>query len=320
MALTVQPQIWGDWVVTEMVKIANIVTSPYIEFDTGVSIKEGEILLRIPKLKSLDVIGDDVRVTKTTQLTPNELEDYAELAPILRTGNAIQVTDVEIVSKGIDPLQALAPQIAQYNINQIQKKVKAVFVGVFASALATSHTYNASGIGDGKIDAGPIEDALQSVLGETSEGMTAMIMHSKVAADLKKKGLTYTILAPVFTDGLLTQGQIPTYWGKRIIVNDTICAPFTVDNVTYYPTYILGGQPAYVGFQKALNIYSDFDPSVGGGTNKLYWYSHFAVGFRGVSFSAGIDNPTTAQLATGSNWTKVAPDDKLIRVVRLITK
>jgi len=103
-------------------------------------------------------------------------------------------------------------------------------------------------------------------------------------------------------------------------VNDTICAPFTVDSVTYYPTYILGGQPAYVGFQKALNIYSDFDPSVGGGTNKLYWYSHFAVGFRGVSFSAGIDNPTTAQLATGSNWTKVAPDDKLIRVVRLITK
>jgi len=320
MALSVQPQIWSDWVVTEMVQIANILLSPYVEFDTGASIKPGDILLRIPKLKSLDVIGDDVRVTKTTTLTPNELEDYLELAPIIRTGNAIQITDVEIISKGIDPLQSLAPQIARYNINQIQKKVKAVFDGVFASALATSHTYNASGSGDGKIDAGPIEDALQSVLGETSEEMTGMIMHSKVAADLKKKGLTWTILAPVFSDGLITKGQIPTYWGKRIIVNDTICSPWTEEGVTYYPTYILGGQPVYVGYQKALNIYSDFDPATGGGTNKLFWYTHYAIGFRGVSFSGAIDNPTLQQLATGNNWTKVAPDDRLIRVVRLITK
>jgi hypothetical protein len=44
------------------------------------------------------------------------------------------------------------------------------------------------------------------------------------------------------------------------------------------------------------------------------------LGFRGVSFTAGIDNPTTTELAKGSNWTKVAPDNKLIRIVRLITK
>lgn len=320
MALTIIPQVWSDWVVTEMVNLANVITSPYVEFDPNAVIQEKDILYRIPKFKSLDVIGDDVRITPTTTITPQNLEDYTEIAPIVRRGNGIQVSDVEIIERGVDPLRLLAPQIAQYNLRQMQKLVKAVIDGVFASALASSHTYDNRNNGDGKIDAGPIEDAVQSVLGETAEILTGLILHSKVAADLKKKGLTYTAFAPVFSDGLITNGQIPMYWGKRIIVNDTICAPYDDNGVTTYPVYLLAGTPVYVGWQKALNIYSDFDPSTGGGLNKIFWYAHYAIGFRGVSFTANINNPTAAQLATGSNWTKVAPDNKLIPVVRLLVK
>ncbi|MCX7909593.1 MAG: major capsid protein [Ignavibacteria bacterium] len=320
MALTIAQPVWSDWIVTEMVNLNNIISSPYVEFDPNVILAERGPSIRIPKLKSLDAIGDDERITSSTTLTPKALEDYVEIAPIIRRGNAISITDVEILTSGVDPLKLLAPQIAQYNIRQIQRPIKSVINGVFAVALASSHTYDNRSNGDGKIDVGPIEDAVQSVLGETADSLTGLILHSKVAADLKKKSLTNSILAPVFNDGLITTGVVLTYWGKRIIVNDTICAPFTEDGVVTYPSYLLAGTPVYVGWQKSLNIYTDFDPATGGGTNKIFWYAHYAIGFRGVSFNGNIENPTDAQLADGSNWTKVAPDNKLIRVVRLLTK
>jgi hypothetical protein len=317
MALTIIPQVWSDWVTTEMLNVSNIVLSPYVEFDPIGRRIEKDILMRIPKFKSLDILGDDEVITSSTTLSPSALEDYSELAPIVRRGKAVAVTDVEIQERGVDPLTLLAPQIAQRNLKQMQKVLKAVIDGVFAGPLATSHTYDISGAADPKIDAGPIEDALQTILGEVGSNFNAMIMHSKVAADLKKKGLTYTAFAPTYTDGLITNGEILTYWGKKIIVNDTICAPFGTQ--PKYPTYLIAGTPFYIGWQKELTINNQFNPAVGGGRNEIYWYAHYAVGMRGVSFTAGINNPTNTQLALATSWTKVAPDDKLIPIVRLVT-
>jgi hypothetical protein len=73
---------------------------------------------------------------------------------------------------------------------------------------------------------------------------------------------------------------------------------------------------------KAGNIYLELsrDAKAAGGTDEVITRVSCMVHTPGVAYAdAAPENPTLAQLATGSNWTKVAPD-KLIKVAELKTQ
>jgi len=62
------------------------------------------------------------------------------------------------------------------------------------------------------------------------------------------------------------------------------------------------------------------DAKQAGGTDEIITRVSCMVHTPGVAWAdAAPENPTLAQLATGSNWSKVAPD-KLIRVAELKTE
>lgn len=319
MALTVVPELWAAWVIAAMQNQNNILNEGLVLLDTNSEISKGDHFRRVPRLKSLDSIGDDdVRVTKTTTIVPNALSDQEEIGVVLHYGNGISETDLDKMARGQSALQALTPQIAQRILKQQQKRLAAVTTGCFTTALVASHSLDVSGDGTGLINAAAILDAEQ-LLGESKVLLNTITMHSKVQNDLVKEGLIVYVAASAFGDQIVTTGTIPTFMGKRVKINDTLCAPYVEETVTKYPSYITGGQPWYVGVQKAMRIESQRKADVGGGTDELYWYVDYQPHLIGMSWNENIPNPTDAQLKTGANWTKIAEDHELT-IIRLVTK
>jgi hypothetical protein len=135
-----------------------------------------------------------------------------------------------------------------------------------------------------------------------------IILHSIKYAQFVKDGFIKYIDAGEYGSNMLYKGTIPTYLGKKVVINDTLCASFTDGAATKYPTYLVKGQPWYLGYQKTLNVKYDEDILTGGGKQELAWYTHFLPHVRGVSYTSATANPTTANLATASSWTQKAQD------------
>ena len=63
------------------------------------------------------------------------------------------------------------------------------------------------------------------------------------------------------------------------------------------------------------------DSATAGGVDGLIFRMSVLVHIPGVQWNGTVaSNPTDAQLATGANWTKIAPDDKLIKLVQYKSK
>ena len=69
-----------------------------------------------------------------------------------------------------------------------------------------------------------------------------------------------------------------------------------------------------------INLELSRDSKTAGGTDEIITRVSCMVHTPGVAWEAAApENPTLAQLATGSNWAKVAPD-KLIKIAELKTQ
>ncbi len=142
--------------------------------------------------------------------------------------------------------------------------------------------------------------------------MDSIVVHSKIYADAVNLGMVTYINAGTFGEKVLVSGDIPIIAGKRVVIDDTLCAIET----TKYPSYIIAGQPWYLGFQRNVRIDTDKDILTAGGKNIIAWYVDFAPHIKGVGY-AGAVNPTTATLETGASWTKKA-ENRNIKIVKLI--
>jgi hypothetical protein len=201
----------------------------------------------------------------------------------------------------------------------VQTFLAGILTGLFTTSgcLLTTHSYDGS---VGTISPDTILDGLQSLLGEVGlTEMDTMICHSKVYNDLLKANLISMIQAPVFLNNVITQGTIPTYVGKRVWVNDTLCAVISGSPDTY-PTYVFKGQPFHLSYQQEMEIIPYKDELTAGGKQYIIWRYSYAPGFFGVSYTGSTSNPTAANLATANNWTKKASADKLIPFIRIVTQ
>ena len=145
--------------------------------------------------------------------------------------------------------------------------------------------------------------------------LTAIIMHSATEAALKKQDLIEYI--PASTNGT---DRIPTFLGKRVIVDDGV--PFDTGMgvcVTYLfgPGAIAYGEGNPVGF-----VPTETDRDSLAGEDYLVNRRTFILHPRGVRFtSANVVGvaPSNTELADGDNWTRVF-EPKAIRIVKFVHK
>ena len=166
-------------------------------------------------------------------------------------------------------------------------------------------------------------------LGDWHRMLNIILMHSKVHGDAVTNNLITFPAGPVGNSTFVTgnPGQI---LGLMPFADDDLTATAGV-----YSTF-LGGRGSMVyklrnrpgsamsnkNVIKTGGIYLELtrDAKQAGGTDEIITRVSCMVHTPGVAYAdAAPENPTLAQLATGSNWSKVAPD-KLIKVAELKTQ
>lgn len=291
----------------------NMISLGVVQVENNSPLTAGSDHLKMPISSYLE-LGSLERITASTTLTPQTLSDKVEYATVVHRGDSFEEVEFNNILRGTNAIQQVSGQIAEVVARDIQTVFNSAIAGVFASA-----TMPASKILDaqselGGLDFDIIADASQQAFGEQMQLVDAIMVHSAVLNKLKQKGMVTYLPAANFSANILTNGTIPTIDGKRILVNDTICAATS----GVYPSYLVKGQPFWLGYQRQLRIEQQRNILVGGGQDVVAFYVDYAPHIKGFSWDINTTNPTNASLADGTKWTLVA-DESAVGIAQILT-
>ena len=228
------------------------------------------------------------------------------------------------IMSGEDPLSAIQNRLDVFWKKDMQNNLVSAITGVLASTTGAelltdvANTALADPDADNIIAPDYIIDA-QSVLGDGMGKFKAMIMHSKVYADLRKQNLITDV--PIADQAPL----VPFYQDMEVIVDDNVpteTRTTTGDDVTVYTTILL--KEAAFAFNETAQGFKpvavDEEDDMGFGEQILLTKRMFVLHPAGFDFTgtpAGL-SPTNTELATGTNWV-MKQDIKLSGFVALKT-
>lgn len=271
---------------------------------------------------------DPSEITTSSDLVPGENSLYNDTFAWqeLEKSWSFQELVKTVAGTSNDAIEEIAKHIGQYWANTFQKRAIYVLRGIFASALASSHstgnTYAAATI----TNAGVIAAKLK--LGDFMNKLSLMIMNSKVYADALTGNLITFPAGPVGNESFRTgtPGQI---LGLTPYADDDLAAVSTVYS------NIIGGPRSMVyktrpreksamnaGFftrtSNNIDIELSRNAALAGGTDIITTRASTMIHCPGVAWDITVLTHSLSDLATGANWTKVA-QNKEIKVAELKT-
>ncbi len=268
--------------------------------------------------------GDSVQITTATSTTINNISDYKDVGVWVEREKAWGADQIIKMIAGKDPTEEIGRQLGMYGAIEVHRLALKTLTGVFATALGTTHTYDGSG---DVINPDAIVNA-KLKLGDNSDLLKVIVMNSKVQADaIKQKILTYdTGGADTYNTGNTGNllGLMPTVTDKLAAVSSVYSSFIAAMGSMIYKlrnrvaSRLTNSNTFKIGqFEVELNR----EAKTAGGQDEVIMRFSALTHVPGVAWQTGsvASNPTDAQLATGSNWSKVATDDKLIRIVQLKT-
>jgi hypothetical protein len=258
-----------------------------------------------------DLTGDDEVLSDSGALTPQKITAGQDVAALYMRGKAWSTNDLAKAISGSDPMAAIGDLVATYWARRRQALLFSMLKGVFAStAMAADHLLDVSAISGGDTLTGnTFIDAL-TLLGDAAGKITAVGMHSAAYASLQKLNLIDFIPD---SQGVV---NIPTYMGKRVIVDDGCPVAAGV-----YTTYLFGEGAIGLGNGSAP-VPTETDRDSLAGDDILINRQHFILHPRGVKFnSASVagSSPTNAEAEMAANWTRVY-EKKNVRILKFIHK
>jgi len=152
-----------------------------------------------------------------------------------------------------------------------------------------------------------------TLFGDAAPRIIAWVMHSKPFYDLMGKAITDKVTN--VADVAIWDASIGGL-NRPIIVTDL--SPLHQENLSSQSSddrYFVLGLTAGGGVVKESEGTSLISETVTGLENLVFRVQGehaFNVSLKGMAFSTSYTNPTDAQIGTGSNWTKVAADDKAL--------
>jgi hypothetical protein len=290
------PEVFAPYVLKRTMELSEIVKS-------GIAIGSQELnglvtgggtTINMPFWKSLT--GDDEVLSDSTPLTVDKITTGADIAALLIRGRAWSSNELAGALAGSSPMTAIASQVATWWSIKEQRTLLSILNGIFATALATSHTNDQS---EEVLSAELVLDTKQ-LLGDAAGQLTTLFMHSAVYTTLQKQNLIDYIPD---AEG---KTAFSSYLGYRIIVDDMLTATADV-----YPIYL----SAAGTFGRGEGIPVDLTPvetdrdSLASDDiliNRRAYVLH-PLGIKWKGAPAGA-TPTNAELATGANWQKVYED------------
>lgn len=252
------------------------------------------------------------------------------------------------ITAGVDFMDNVAAQIADYKMDVRQAMLLAILKGVFSMSTTGStvaakaakefldkHVYNitANTGDDALVGAATLNKAIQKAGGDNKNIFKLVIMHSEVATNLENmkllKYMTYTD-----ADGIERELALATWNGRTVLVDDNmptedVAKADDVEAYTAYTTYVLGeGAIILDDIGDAVPYEMSRDPKTNGGQDTLYVRDRYICGVDGISFEKPATITASASntdLETGANWniindgTKAIPH-KAIAIAKIVSK
>ncbi len=247
------------------------------------------------------------------------------------------------ITAGVDFMDNVARQIADYKLEVKQDMLLAILNGVFSMSTTGSsvaakaakefvdkHTYDISGKTgeDALAGATTLNTAIQQACGDNKNIFRLVIMHSAVATRLENlrllKYMTYTD-----KDGIQHDLTLGTWNGRTVLIDDDMPAENLDAGGTKYTTYVLGeGAIVLDDIGDSVPYEMSRDPKTNGGQDTLFVRDRYICGVDGISFEKPASvtaSASNADLKTGANWNiindgKEAISHKAIAIVRIISQ
>ena len=130
------------------------------------------------------------------------------------------------ITGGVDFMQNVAEQVAEYKDGLDQDTIIAIMKGIFAMStgaknkeFVTKHTYDVSDMVDGNCGLSTLNSATNKACGANKKKFTMVFVHSDVATNLENKRLVEH-LKYTDKDGVTRDLELYTWNGKLVIVDD----------------------------------------------------------------------------------------------------
>ena len=301
VADVIVPEVFNPYVVEKTTELSALYQSGIVASSDELNslALSGGRLINMPYWNDLD--GDDEVLSDINALDVERITSGQDIAVLLMRGKAWSVNDLAKALSGDDPMQVIGQLVAGYWARRMQAAILSILEGVFAAPSMAPNVYNT----DVRIDSDNMILASQC-LGDAKSKLTGYLMHSAAEADLARQDLID------FTKDSTGSIEVPTYLGKRVIVDDGCPVANGV-----YTTYIFG-QGAIGYGEGAAPVPTETTRDALSGDDILINRRHFLLHPRGVRWldqAVADQSPTNAELANPANWLRVY-EPKNVRIVK----
>lgn len=287
--------------------------------------------------------GDVLNYDGQTDITATGTTTYERGVVVIGRAKAWTEGDFAVdITGGVDFMDNVANQVAEYFDGVDQSTLLAILEGIFAMTGAANkefvdnHTFDITEVEDGLAGPSTLNSAIQKAGGDNKSKFTMVIMHSTVATNLENiKLLAY--LKQTDANGIERELGLATWNGRTVIIDDDMPATDVAesaagagDGYTEYTTYVLGaGAFDYENIGAKVPYEMDRNPAVRGGQDTLYVRQRKCYAPYGISYtkkSQATLSPTDAELKKGTNWELVSDGNgktinhKAIPIARIISK
>lgn len=299
------PDAWNEYGIKRTMELSALYQSGIVGTVQGVDLPNGGGTVNMPQFN--DLTGALQNLSDSASLSVNNISTGRDVAVVIGRGQAWSVNDLPVEKSGADPVKAIMDLIAGYWSRQLQVELLQVLAGALG---ASTMSANVSDITAGStaptrtFNASTFMDACY-LLGDAQPTVTAVAMHSATMLALTKANLITFI---PFSD---QQIQIPTFMGKRVIVDDGL--PVSSGN---YTSYIFGESSVGFTAQPIGEADLETDRDILAGDTVMTMRMRFLMHPRGIRWTgtAAGAYPTRTELATTTNWAKLW-ETKQIRMI-----
>ena len=246
------------------------------------------------------------------------------------------------ISGGVDFMDNVAAQIAEYKLDVKQRMLLAILEGVFsmktdgdsvaakaAAEFLDKHVYDISE-NDGEdalVNVDTLNKAIQQACGDNKSLFKLAIMNSAVAARLEDLKLI-KFMSQTDENGIERELEMGTWNGRLVLVDDNMPVDDSGDEPVY-TTYVLGeGSIILDNIGDNVPYEMNRDPKTNGGQDTLYVRDRYICGVNGISFEKPASITASAKnsdLSDGANWQIInngaeAVPHKSIAVCKIISK
>lgn len=247
----------------------------------------------------------------------------------------------EDVTGGVDFMDNVAAQVAEYWDGVDQDTLLSILKGVFAMSspagnktFVDKHTLDISGAdyeGEKTVTSTTLNKAIQQACGDNKKIFKLVLMHSEVATTLENLNLL-EYLKYTDSQGVQRELGLATWNGKLVVIDDSMPTEEKSDDGDYttYTTYVLGtGAIQYCNVGAKVPYEMHRDPKTNGGVDTLYTRQRKVFAPKGISFTGtpSTNSPTDAELETGTNWSLIKDptnnkfiNHKAIAIARIISR